>query len=224
MCIPVNHEPNSCTIQDMASKYPPYVNAYGKISKLFDAIRAASVPPKFSQDFLSASLGFQSSSDRAMISLLKNLGFLDASNLPTQAYKNYRDDSQSRAVMAAQIKSAYSQIFSAHEYAHKLSRQELQGKLKTLLGVSDSDANLAAAVGTFMELVKLADFDVVAEPNPKSDQEDVPLQTKTTTVPLKNHGFGLSYTINLNLPATTEVEVFNAIFKSLRANLLSDDE
>ena len=33
---------------------------------------------------------------------------------------------------------------------------------------------------------------------------------------------GLSYTINLNLPATTEIEVFNAIFKSLRENLLRD--
>jgi hypothetical protein len=32
----------------------------------------------------------------------------------------------------------------------------------------------------------------------------------------------LSYTINLNLPATTEVEVFNSIFKSLRENLLRD--
>lgn len=32
----------------------------------------------------------------------------------------------------------------------------------------------------------------------------------------------LSYTINLNLPATTEIEVFNAIFKSLRENLLRE--
>jgi hypothetical protein len=37
------------------------------------------------------------------------------------------------------------------------------------------------------------------------------------------HGkLGLSYTINLNLPATTEIEVFNAIFKSLREHLLGD--
>jgi hypothetical protein len=33
---------------------------------------------------------------------------------------------------------------------------------------------------------------------------------------------GLSYTINLNLPATTEIEVFDAIFKSLRENLLRE--
>jgi hypothetical protein len=33
-------------------------------------------------------------------------------------------------------------------------------------------------------------------------------------------GVGLSYTINLHLPATSEIAVFNAIFKSLRENLL----
>jgi hypothetical protein len=33
-------------------------------------------------------------------------------------------------------------------------------------------------------------------------------------------GLNLSYTINLNLPETSDVEVFNAIFKSLKENLL----
>ena len=33
----------------------------------------------------------------------------------------------------------------------------------------------------------------------------------------------LSYTINLNLPATSDIGVFNSIFKSLKDNLLSSD-
>ena len=38
-------------------------------------------------------------------------------------------------------------------------------------------------------------------------------------------GLNLSYTINLNLPATSDIAVFNAIFKSLKENLLkSTDE
>ena len=32
----------------------------------------------------------------------------------------------------------------------------------------------------------------------------------------------LSYTINLNLPATTDIEVFNAIFKSLKQHLIQE--
>lgn len=34
-------------------------------------------------------------------------------------------------------------------------------------------------------------------------------------------GLNLSYTINLNLPATTDQAVFNAIFRSLKEHLLS---
>ena len=41
------------------------------------------------------------------------------------------------------------------------------------------------------------------------------VQTSTQGVGL-NH----SYTINLNLPATSDISVFNAIFKSLKENLL----
>lgn len=37
------------------------------------------------------------------------------------------------------------------------------------------------------------------------------------------HGFNLSYTINLNLPATSDQAVFNAIFRSLKEHLLRDE-
>jgi hypothetical protein len=37
-------------------------------------------------------------------------------------------------------------------------------------------------------------------------------------------GLNLSYTINLNLPATSDQAVFNAIFKSLREHLISDGQ
>jgi hypothetical protein len=37
-------------------------------------------------------------------------------------------------------------------------------------------------------------------------------------------GMNLSYTINLNLPATSDISVFNAIFKSLKENMLDSDE
>ena len=33
---------------------------------------------------------------------------------------------------------------------------------------------------------------------------------------------GISYTINLNLPATTEIEVFNSIFKALKEHILHE--
>jgi Family of unknown function (DUF5343) len=69
--------------------YPPYVGAPGSLPKLFSGIKAAAVPTKVSQDFLVTVLDLKSSSHRAYIPLLKRLGFLDPSNVPTQVYKDF---------------------------------------------------------------------------------------------------------------------------------------
>ncbi len=207
-------------------KYPPYVNAYGTIPKLFTEITKASVPPKFTLDFMETVLEMKSSSHRALIPLLKKLNFIDAANAPTEAYKNFREDSLRGPVMAAQIKAAYPEIYKANEYAHNLKREELQSKLRALLGAAEDDPNLPAVVGTFMELTKLADFKATAPPagstgNQSSTGADKRMDTSALgDRRLQLGSVGLSYTINLNLPATTEIEVFNAIFKSLKEHLL----
>jgi hypothetical protein len=206
------------------SEYPPYVNAYNGIPKLFAKIKEAAVPPKFTVDFVSTALGFKSSSFRAMIPLLKRLGFIDQNNVPTQAYRDYRDDSQSGAVMAAQLREAYRQLFAANEYAYRLEKKDLQTRLRSLLGAAESDVIVGYVASTFTELSKLAEWD--ASP-PIRPREEVPYREEELALPLSRREalparLGLSYTINLNLPATTEIEVFNAIFKSLRDNLLRE--
>src|SRR5438067_2275693 len=137
------------------AEYPPYVNAYGGIPKLFSKIKDAAVPPKFTQDFVNTVLDLKSSSYRAMIPLLKRLGFVDQANVPTQAYKDFREDSLSGTVMAERLRDAYKLLFSANEYAWKLDKKELQSKLKSLTGAADDDANIPVVVGTFLELSKL---------------------------------------------------------------------
>jgi len=208
--------------------YPPYVDAYGSISKLFDGIVKAAVPAKFTQDFISSVLGLKSTSYRAMIPMLKRLGFIDQANAPTEAYKKYRDEALSGAVMAAQLKIAYPELYRAHEFAQKLGITELQGKLRTVLGASEDDPVIPKVAQTFAALVKLANFDQTVPQADVADTSKLKRELKgsandaTEQESLGSAGkrFGLSYTINLNLPATTEVEVFNAIFKSLREYIL----
>jgi hypothetical protein len=202
-------------------KYPPYVNAYGAIGKLFSEISKASVPPKFSQDFMETVLGLKSSSHRALISLLKKLGFIDAANVPTDAYRSFRDPASSGQVMATQIRLAFSDIYKANEYAHNLSKDDLTSKLRVLTGAAEDDPYIPSVVGTFMELKKLADFSSTKK-QPVSDEskELLPAEMGARQAKPIHTTLGLSYTINLNLPATTEIEVFNAIFKSLKEHLL----
>src|SRR6266571_6884399 len=95
-------------------EYPPYVNAYGQLKELFKKIQGASVPTKFSQDFMSTVLGLKSSSYRPMIPFLKRLGFLDQANVPTKEYVQFRDPEKSQIVMAEQIRRAYADLYKAH--------------------------------------------------------------------------------------------------------------
>lgn len=198
----------------------PYVSGYGQIPNLFNAIKKASVPPKFNRDFMSTKLELKSSTYVAMIPLLKNLNFLDQGNFPTPNYKDYRDDTLSGSILASSVKAAYGPIFMANEYAYKLSREELTSKVKTITGLSEGSKSLEKIVGTFIELCKLSNFEsgIPQKEKPKADTKKPDISEEI----ILPHKLGISYTINLNLPATTEIEVFNAIFKSLKEHILNE--
>lgn len=126
--------------------------------------------------------------------------------------------------MAEQVRNAYSDVYQVNEYAHELDKEELISKLRTLTSAGEDDRNIPAVASTFLELGKLADFsledgsnnsDTLQEPYEKSEPAHFP---EGRSLSHKSHrtNFGISYTINLNLPATTDIEVFNAIFKSLK--------
>lgn len=138
------------------AEYPPYVNAYNGIPKLFEKIKTAAVPPKFTVDFLNTVLELKSSSYRAMIPLLKKVGFLDQGNVPTQAYKDFREHSLSGSIMAERLKEAYASLFAANEYAQNLNKKELMSKLRSLTGAAEDDPYIPSVAGTFLELSKLA--------------------------------------------------------------------
>jgi hypothetical protein len=209
------------------AEYPPYVNAYNGIPTLFEKIKTAAVPPKFTVDFLSTALDLKSSSYRAMIPLLKKLGFIDIGNVPTQAYKDFREDSLSGTVMAERLREAYKSLFQANEYAWKLNKGDLTSRFKSLTGAAEDDQYIPSVAGTFLALSKLANWEG-GTPKKKPITSDDPEKVDAGNGGRKREEefsdgrLRLSYTINLNLPATTEIEVFNAIFKSLRENLLRE--
>ena len=207
-----------------STKYPPYVNAYGNLSKLLNKIKTASVPPKVTQDYLSTVLGLKSSSYQPMIPLLKKLGFIDQTNIPTQRYKDFRSDKKSGFIMAKALKETYTDIYQANEYAHQLPKNELLDIVVTTTGASKDDRAVANVVGTFIELVKHATFDVGEIPEGIGEESEKEEEEEDIDKPAEKGKvkFGISYTINLNLPATAEVKVFDAIFKSLKKNIIDN--
>jgi len=83
-------------------------------------------------------------------------------------------------------------------------------------------------VATFAALKGLADFSEAAAQDTSSKQPKPESLAIPVVIGKENQqpstdgevGINLSYTINLNLPATSDIAVFNAIFKSLKEHLL----
>lgn len=134
--------------------------------------------------------------------------------------------------MAEAIKHAYAPLYVRREYMHKLSDEELKGLLIEETGEAEDSNVIKMLLNCIQALKQLADFDTigvshsVASPlNKISNDANTNEIDKSKILVTKSVGkeFNLSYTINLNLPATSDISVFNAIFKSLKENLLKDE-
>lgn len=76
-----------------------YLTSTKSVEVLFNAIRAAKAPPKFTVRLLEDP-GFKSTSERLFINLLKALGFLSPDGAPTPRHFEFLDQSQSGRLLA----------------------------------------------------------------------------------------------------------------------------
>jgi hypothetical protein len=194
-----------------------YMYTVKSLPQMFEAIQKAQVPPRFTHDFL-RTLGFKSTNDRSFINVLKGLGFLDANSVPTQAYRDLRDKKAGGGVLARQLRQAYRGLFLADENAHELSVEDLKGKFATLTGKDQSVVQKMAS--TFKALAGIADFKLAATPAVTTAAEEPVESPALEQVTPRPSSLSFAHTIYINLPATRDVAVYDAIFKSIREHLL----
>jgi hypothetical protein len=204
----------------MAESKLPYINAYGNITKVLEKIQGAATPDRFSQDFLASTLGMKGGSARPLIPYLKRTGFLGADGAPTALYKSFRNPTEAGAAAAKALRTGYTPLFEMAEAAHTLDDSRLRGLVVQATGLENSSKVVGAILGSFKALRAFADPSgapsAADPPEPESEAEVGSGETGGALPP----GLSLGYTINLHLPATSDVAVFNAIFKSLREHLL----
>lgn len=203
-----------------------YLTSVKKLGDFLNAIRGAQAPERFTQSFLE-SLEFKSSSDRLLITILKALRFLESDGKPTERYYQYLDQTQSEKIMADALREAYEELFKVNTKAHKMNKEEVKQKLRTLTQGAHNDSVLDKMANTFTALVKHADFsstgkqrqhpieDQEAEEKGGSNTQDFPPKTTHGGV---NFG-GLHYNIQIILPPTRDQKIYDSIFKSLKEHL-----
>lgn len=203
----------------------PYMNSTGLVSKILDAIKAAKTPERFSLDYMDTVLGYGSGSARPFIPLAKRMGLLNSDGTPTDLYRRFRgSEEESKAAMAEAIRRGYSPLYKRNEYAHQLDRKKLEGHIREITGMEEGNSVLRAVVGTFEALKKYADFDVSVGTDVDPGAERINIDTSIGSGggggPDEPGPIRFGYTININLPDTNDITVFNAIFKSMKEHLL----
>lgn len=206
-----------------------YLTSTKNVPAILTAMQQAQAPKQFSTTFLS-NLGFKGNADRLMVGMLKSLGFLEASGVPTQRYFEFLDQTQSARVLAEALREAYADLFEVNVNANKMSRDEVKNKLKTLTQGQFSDDVLGKMATTFVALASEADFEAIdpAQPPPADDDgEDRAEETTDNLVATSRRRtsgrrLDLVYNIELVLPESRDPAVYDALFRSLKVHLLND--
>ncbi len=208
----------------------PYIAAAGSISKILEKIKEATTPETFSQDFLKTKLGFNGGNYLSFIPWAKKAGLVNSDGTLTNLYKQFRNPTTSAKSLGIAIKQAYSELYSRNEYCHDLDKKAFKGLVMEATGDAHDSQKVEKIVSTFFNAKTLADFEsngidkTEDEEKRKSTKKEEPQQPQSSNsgTGVKVRTIGLNYTINLVLPKTDDPAIFNAIFKSLKENLLND--
>ena len=202
----------------------PYLPMVKNIPVVFEKAAKAKIPDAFTNSFLSGTLGLKSTNDRALIGLLKKMGFLDNSGKPTNTYALLKNKEQAKKAIADGIRRGYAKLFEANESSHTLSSDQLKGLVAQVSGTEENMTNLIA--GTFRALVALADFtaqqDSTANGNGSKEEattEAAAAAQAAHVQPAAKLHPEFRFNLEVHLPSNGTEETYLNIFNALRKAL-----
>lgn len=207
----------------------PYLASPGSIKTALERIRQAATPDRVTRDFVTTKLGIKGGTGAALIPYLKKIGLVNSDGTPTEIYKQFRNSTTGSAAIASAIKLGYKKLAQVNEYFYELNDKDLQALIVQVAGTEAGAPVAKLTFSTLKALRAFADFEEAAEAGETRDDTSTAAALRTGdrsegAIQSSKVGMNLSYTINLNLPATSDQAVFNAIFRSLREHLLSNAE
>ena len=204
-----------------------YLQTTKNLQNIINSLVSAKAPDRMTNKFLE-DLGFTSSNDRLYIGVFKALGLLDENSVPTQRYHQFLDQSETARILAIGIQEAYDELFALRKDAQNLTIEEVKGKFKTLTQGKKSDNIVQLMANTFKVLCDAADWSeptpiksIVPKVSDKAKEENIPKQEMPTEKAKtdKQVDLNLRYDIHVHLPETTNMDVYDAIFQSLKKHL-----
>lgn len=206
----------------------PYTVVPKSLRPLLNHIQGAGVPPKVTQQYLAAT-GFKSTNDRAMIGVLKFIGFTDGAGAPTEVWRKFRSKASGGVVLANAIKSAYKSLFETYPNANERPNSVVRDFMSS--HSSAGDRVLDAMVGTFKALCEAAKFEGASDSNDDlNEAEPENADTKVKEKPVKHRAVGVEASpqiivnVQLVVPATDDPAIYDSFFDAMKRHLLKSND
>jgi len=207
----------------------PYLASPGSIKTALERIRSAATPERVTRDFVHTKLQVKGGTGAALIPYLKKIGLVASDGSPSELYRQFRNVSTGGAAIAEAIKFGYRDLSKVNEYFYDLPDKDLLALIVQVTGSQEGDQVTKLTFSTLKTIKAFADFDGPVELQKNASgtkieeigRDPSPLGGRKIA---SESSLKLSYSITLNLPASTDQAVFNAIFRSLKEHLIADDE
>ena len=195
------------------SKYASTQNT-GNLIKFIQEIPERGVPEKLTIKKLRA-LGFTSSNDNAIISVLKFIKILDHSGVPTKDYQALRNRDTAPSVLGQKIKEGYADLFRLYPNANSESFEKLNNFFSQ--HTKGGAATIKNITKTFQALCDIAKFDgEIKKSIPAGNPVSVsPTKSSAPSSINKSKDTKIHFNIQVHIPGDQSPEVYDSIFKSL---------
>jgi hypothetical protein len=199
-----------------------YTTVPGKIKPLFDKLRQVGTPQKATVQWLKT-VGFTSSNDSTLLGVLKTVGLVDSSGVPTSIWSSYRG-SHHKKVLGDAIRTGYAELFAVYPDAW----QTANGDLEHVFSTSSSAGKqvIQKTVGTFKALCECAEFgSVEQQPSPVVHTGPMHAAVAHQAPAPQNPGLGTVITpsvhidIQIHISPEASTDQIDQIFKSMAKHL-----
>jgi Family of unknown function (DUF5343) len=198
-----------------------YTTTPGKLKTALDKIIEAERPETFNKNFVETYLGVSGGSAAPIPNILKRVGFISGEGRPTDVYARFQTDGGRAEAALEGLKAGFGELFKKNTFAHSLPEEKVKDLLVEITGLTKNDAVLRQIYETFEAFRSFIPSKFIPpSQGTTSTKVDEQEQGGTASLPSTTN-LGLSYHINIVLPETKDIAVFNAIFQSLKQNLLS---
>jgi len=197
-----------------------YTTVPGKIKPFLEKIRSVGIPPKATAVWLK-SLGFKSSNDASLLGILKAIGLVDNSGVPTGIWSNYRG-AHNKIVLGDAIRAGYAELFAVYPDAWQRNNTEIEHVFST--SSSAGKQVIAKTVATFKALCECAEFGAVEnQPSPvvQTGPMHSPVSNSQPVHSVVSNGPNPSVHIDIQIHISPEASTdqIDQIFKSMAKHL-----